>query len=213
MGSLFRNGGGGATPLVALTPATAPSAGASLFAGRNGLLKPLPPRVFGGFARRGVTGATAAVLDLIAEAEAGPNGYDAVHYGATVKPPEPPSRLTLGDIYAWIDDTPGQPHAIGRYQFIPATLKRLARVLGLPPTARFSPALQDRMAERLLMEAGLDDFNSGEIERGTFMNNIARVWAGLPNANGRSHYHGYAGNKATISRARFEREMKRIFGG
>lgn len=151
------------------------------------------------------------VRHLIAKAEAGSKQYDAVQYGAKIKPSKRPTQMTLGEIYKWINDTPGQPHAIGRYQFIPPTLKSLARRLGLTPDVRFTPDVQDKLADVLLVEAGLIEVSKGQMKRHTFMNNLAKIWAGLPNSSGKSHYHGYAGNKASMTWAYFDREMKRIF--
>jgi hypothetical protein len=193
----------------------------SLFIGRasGGLFAPLAPRDrghSGGLpdaleALRGDDPEARMIRDLIARAEAGPKGYDAVQYGARRKPDRPPTEMTLGDVFAWIEATPGQPHAIGRYQFIPPTLARLADLLGAGPHERFSPDLQDRLADVLLHEAGLARYRSGAITRHEFMNNLARIWAGLPNSSGRSHYHGYAGNAATMTWSEFDGEMARIF--
>ncbi len=122
-----------------------------------------------------------------------------------------PTQLSIAQIYHWIDTTPGQPHAIGKYQFIPKTLRRLVHKLNLPPETRFSPLVQDRLADVLLAEAGLHRFLRGDMSRHAFMNNLAKIWAGLPNSSGKSHYHGYAGNKASVSWAKFDAEMKTIF--
>ncbi len=149
--------------------------------------------------------------NLIAHAEAGPKGYDAVHSSAKVLPPAPPTSLTLGQVFAWIKRTPQQNHAIGRYQFIPATLRDLVRRGGVPLSARFTPQLQDRLADILLQDAGLHAFQSGRISRTRFMNNLALIWAGLPTSSGRSAYHGYAGNRATIDWATYNQEMAAIF--
>ncbi len=151
------------------------------------------------------------IRHLIGQAESRRHGYDAVQHGARIKPRWAPTQMSIAQIYQWIDDTPGQPHAIGRYQFIPKTLRRLVRQLGVEHREIFSPALQDRLADILLEEAGMPQFKAGEITRHAFMNNLAKIWAGLPNATGKSHYHGYAGNKATMSWARFDREMAEIF--
>ena len=155
---------------------------------------------------------TSQLKALIAFAEAGPKGYNAVHHGATKPPPKAPTQLTLGDIDRWIRSTPGQPHAIGRYQFIPSTLRSLQRRLRLPPGTPFSPQVQDRMADLLLSDAGYAEFLKGRIGQKSFMNRLALIWAGLPRSNGRSAYHGYAGNRATISLAFYRREVSRIFG-
>ncbi len=45
------------------------------------------------------------------------------------------------------------------------------------------------------------------------MNNLAEIWAGLPTTNGKSHYDGYAGNRATMSWAQFDAAMAQIFPG
>jgi muramidase (phage lysozyme) len=153
------------------------------------------------------------VRHLIAAAEAGRHGYDAVQYGATRKPAGRPTDMTIEQIYAWIKATPGQPHAIGRYQFIPATLRRLVDITKIDHSARFSAEVQDALADVLLDEAGFREVQAGHIGRHTFMNNLAKIWAGLPNSTGQSHYHGYAGNKATMTWARFDAEMAMIFPG
>ena len=72
-----------------------------------------------------LAGSTSAakLRSLIALAEAGAAGYDAVQYAARIKPPKRPTQMTLADIIRWIEDTPGQHHAIGRYQIIPSTLR------------------------------------------------------------------------------------------
>lgn len=182
---------------------------ASLFSGANGLFaKPAPSVTVPTTQGRSQV---ARLRDLIAKAEAGPMGYDAVQHGARIKTPKPPTAMTVGEVFQWIKATPGQPHAIGRYQFIPSTLRYLVKDLGVPTSAPFSPDLQDRLADRLLEQAGLGEFLAGEKGRVPFMNAIARIWAGLPNSSGKSHYHGYAGNKAVISWAVFEAEMVRIF--
>ena len=155
----------------------------------------------------------ARLLSLIAQAEAGRDGYDAVQHGARVKPAKRPTDMTLAEIDAWTRATPGQPHAIGRYQFIPKTLRRLVALNGIPATARFTPEVQDRLARTLLEDAGIEDFRAGDLPRQAFMLNLARIWAGLPTHTGRSYYHGHAGNAATMSYATFAREMAMIFPG
>lgn len=189
---------------------------ASLFSPNDdvGMFAPLPDRAVPAVAlRRGGTGSAPVdhLLSLIAQAEAGALGYDAVNYGATVQPPRRPTQMTLGDIYDWIDATPGQPHAIGRYQFIPPTLRRVARERGFGPETRFSPGVQDVLALVLLEDAGLSRFQQGELDRRRFMYNLARIWAGLPLPNGRSYYEGHAGNSASMTWAAFDGGMARIW--
>ncbi len=153
------------------------------------------------------------IRHLIGQAESRRDGYDAVQHGARVRPAKQPTDMTLGEIFQWIEDTPGQPHAIGRYQFIPKTLARVVRKIGAGPEHRFSPQLQDRLADVLLAEAGLHKFRQGTLNRTAFMHNLAKIWAGLPTASGKSYYDGFAGNKASMTWARFDAEMARIAPG
>ncbi|MDV7144589.1 hypothetical protein R3X27_18070 [Tropicimonas sp. TH_r6] len=200
--------------------------GASLFVGRDGrsLFAPVHPssapsstwgkrqRIVLGLVPN-ATAQTHRILHLIAQAEAGQMGYDAVQHGAKILPARRPTALSLAEVFQWIEDTPGQQHAIGRYQFIPKTLQRLVSDLGIDRRSIFTPQLQDRLANRLLEEAGLSRLAAGEMTRHQYMNNLAKIWAGLPTSSGKSHYHGYAGNRATMSWASFDAEMARIFPG
>ena len=151
------------------------------------------------------------LLSLIASVEAPVNGYDAVHWKARVKPPAPASTLTVGEIVAWIKATPNQPHAIGRYQIIPDTLAYLVKAEAVRSSDVFTPALQDRLAIRLLKNAGLLAFQKGDMTRAEFMDSVAKVWAGLPLSSGKSAYDGYAGNRAIITRKEYASAFARIY--
>lgn len=198
----------GAVPAAARPSLFRDRAGASFFAplperARLSPQRPMPQRP---------GTATAQLLHLIASVEADPSkGYDSVQFQARVKPPKPPTAMTLDEIHAWIRATPGQQHAIGRYQIVPQTLRGLQKQLDLPGHLVFDAALQDRMADALLRFAGYDRFLAGKLSRRGFMNNLARVWAALPNSSGRSHYHGLAGNRAAFTWAHFTDRMQAIF--
>ncbi|WP_240610983.1 hypothetical protein [Oceaniglobus ichthyenteri] len=191
--------------------------GASLFTGHTAgsLFAPLPTRLTPDLPPSVKSRGTAVqkLRDLIQYAESRRDGYDAVQHGARIKPTKPPTQMTLAEINQWIDATPGQPHAIGRYQFIPKTLRSLVKQLGLRETTRFSPDVQDQLADILLGQAGLHAAQSGLMTRKTFMNNLAKIWAGLPTATGKSYYHGYAGNKAALTWDQYEAEMRNILSG
>tara|TARA_R110002124_G_scaffold225052_4_gene390377 strand:- start:5071 stop:5787 length:717 start_codon:yes stop_codon:yes gene_type:complete len=155
---------------------------------------------------------TARLKHLIGFAESRRDGYDAIHYGAQRKPAKRPTELTLREVIAWINATPGQNHAIGRYQFIPTTLINLIERAKLGPETVFSPGTQDHLAQILLEDAGYSAFLKGQLSQTKFMNNLAGIWAGLPTSSGKSRYHGYAGNRATITWVAFKTEIGRIFG-
>ena len=191
------------------------STASGLFIGRaaGGMFaeRPAHTPVFANAIYSGIRGSDVQLIRaLIQEAESRTDGYDAVQFGARTKPRKRPTQMTLTEVFAWIDATPGQPHAIGRYQFVPKTLHRLVAKTGIKTSQRFSPKVQDRLADVLLAEAGLHKFRAGALERQAFMNNLAKIWAGLPNSSGKSHYDGYAGNKAAVSWAYFDTVMARI---
>lgn len=149
---------------------------------------------------------------VIALAEAPRAGYNAIHHSAKRLPSKKPTEMTLCEVFTWIKATPKQHHAIGRFQIIPSTLASLQRRLGLPCSTTFNKATQDRMASLLIADAGYHDLHSGRITQARFMDNLARIWAGLPLASGKSAYHNYAGNRATITRSFYEKQVAKIFG-
>ncbi len=203
----------GRTPVFQTS--TSARSGSSLFAGdaKGSMFAPYPVRI-AAWPTPSVVAVPDSAVDrlrhVIGRAESPRAGYDAVQHGARIKPDKPPTQMTLGEIYDWIAATPGQPHAIGRYQFIPATLRRVAAKVGAKRGDMFTPDLQDRLADVLLADAGFDKFLDGRISQRKFMNNLAGIWAGLPTSSGRSKYHGYAGNRATISLAYFQSELSKI---
>ncbi|MBD3666127.1 hypothetical protein [Sulfitobacter aestuariivivens] len=156
-------------------------------------------------------GRTAQVLSLIGFAEAGKLQYNAVHMSASRRPRKRPTEMSLGEVFHWIKATPGQQHAIGRYQFIPSTLAMLVNRVDAPPQASFGPRMQDQLAVMLLKDAGYSEFLAGRMTMSKFMDKLAWVWAGLPLRNGQSAYRGIAGNRATISRKFYAEQMQRIF--
>ncbi len=186
---------------------------ASLFAGSTGdsFFAPLAARAIP--PSRSTETAVQRLRYIIGQAESPRAGYDAVQHGARIKPAKPPTQMTLAEIFAWIEATPGQPHAIGRYQFIPDTLERVVAQVGARPNDRFTPAMQDRLADVLLADAGFPAFVAGELSEQRFMNNLAAIWAGLPTSTGRSKYHGVAGNRATVTLAYFQAEIAKIRPG
>jgi muramidase (phage lysozyme) len=196
-------------------PVQVKATASGLFVGRadGGMFADLPAHdpVFKDAVLRGTDGPDVQLIRaLIQHAESRQDGYDAVQYGARIKPTKRPTQMTVAEVFQWIDATPGQPHAIGLYQFVPKTLRRVVAKTGVKPSQRFSPKVQDQLADVLLAEAGLHKFRAGKLGRKGFMNNLAKIWAGLPNSTGKSHYDGYAGNKASVTWAYFDAVMARI---
>jgi hypothetical protein len=157
---------------------------------------------------------TNAVLDLVAVPESRGN-YNALYRAADQQ------AVTLADLtvdgvralQAQLIHARGGS-AIGRHQFLAATLERLAARAGLQGSERFTPALQDRLAGQLAHEAGLAAWLQGTLPDERFAANLARVWAGLPrDGSDQSAYAGINGNQATIAWQTVVSRLRAIRGG
>lgn len=148
---------------------------------------------------------------LIQYAESSAHGYDAVQHRAKITPAKKPTQMTFAEIFDWIEATPNQQHAIGRYQIIPDTLRKLVSQTKVDLGVTFTPGVQDGLANILIVEAGYAEFMAGQISLDRFMDNLAGVWAGLPLKTGKSAHEGIAGNSATVTRTFYKEQMARIF--
>lgn len=99
--------------------------------------------------------------------------------------------------------------AVGRYQFISKTLSGLQKELGLPDSAQFSPAVQDKMATKLLKRRGLDKFKAGKISRDEFQLALSQEWASIPNPKtGRSYYGQHVGTPDKVIKKAIDNTLK-----
>ena len=146
--------------------------------------------------------AIAPLLALIRKAESSDN-YDA-HFG---KPNNSNPKFTQMSIAAVLDwqkafvENGSISSAVGGYQINRGTLKDiiLKRNLDLAGTETFDAPLQDQMALLLLKRRGLEGFLVGTIDAASFINSIAKEWAGLPNMTGKSHYDRDGVSSATVT--------------
>jgi hypothetical protein len=115
----------------------------------------------------------------------------------------PFDTMTINDVLKWQDDyvaNGSASSAAGRYQVVRKTLRRAVKEMGLTGDELYDPAMQDQIALHLLKaDAGLDKFEAGIMDPKEFQDNIAKVWAGIPNRSGKSHYDGDGLNAATVS--------------
>lgn len=145
-------------------------------------------------------GAVKPLLDLIA---AGEGDYNSVNRGRAGDTPggwPGLERLTIGEVQRL--QGAGTLFAVGRYQFIPETLKIAVAAAELKTSDLFSPTNQDRLGLALLIggkRPDLRDYLQGKnvsIEAAQL--DLAKEWASIPMANGWGFYDGdSAGNRAT----------------
>jgi TP901 family phage tail tape measure protein len=103
--------------------------------------------------------ASAAMLDAIAGTESGKGGYDAVlGNGKYGMPSKPVSTMTLDEAFRFgrtVKARHGSSSALGRYQIVGNTMRAAQEAMGIPGTATFDQAMQDRMARWIARNQGL----------------------------------------------------------
>lgn len=174
------------------------------------------PASFSGSSDVLVSSGLQGVADMVASGE---GGYTSVHglVPHNKRPSEDITDMTVGEVIQWQNSVKGNlpknaSTAVGRYQFINDTLSGLVYSQNVvSPNDQFNEETQDRLFKGLLeQDVGLSKYQSGEINDIQFLNNLAKTWAGVPVPYaqeghvqpvqaGQSYYHGYAGNKATIT--------------
>ena len=167
-------------------------------------------------------GDLSALLSLIRKHESGGN-YSAVwgKIKAADRPAKPLTSMSIAEVLAWQDsiDSRYNSEAAGAYQILEDTLRGLYGAAGLSPSARFSPANQDRLAVALLRRRGLDSYRAGQMTDVAFAQNLAKEWASLPAqtkdkrgklATGQSYYAGDGLNAASSSKEAVLAAIRRI---
>ena len=150
------------------------------------------------------------LLDLIA---AGEGNYTSINRGRAGDTPggvPELTRMTIAEVQAkqqlaWF--------AVGRYQFIPETLKMAVQAAGFTGNDVFSPEVQDWLAVALLLggkRPKLRDYLQGKaVSLEDAQLELAKEWASIPMADGRGFYDGdSAGNRATAKVAEVQRALK-----
>ena len=147
-------------------------------------------------------------LDLLAEGESLSAGnYNAVAGSRTGVPGL--SNMTFAEARA-----AGGNNAIGRYQFIPETMRAAMEKAGLKMTDKFSPENQDRLAASWILNGQrprLSAYIRGESnDLAGAVNDAATEWAALSMMTGAGRYDGDGRNKATISSGRVSQALQQV---
>jgi len=157
------------------------------------------------------------ILDMLNSAESEAEGYNAVfgQIKSNNRPGKPLSEMTVGEVIDYQQDlidrgiacVEGPPKcesistAVGRYQFISGTLKRVVDSGYASRNDRFDSATQDKLAIGLMeMDGGLNQWLDGGLTDEAFAYNLSGIWAGVPDPKtGKSRYEGVGPNKSTIT--------------
>jgi len=138
----------------------------------------------------------------------GEGGWNSVNRGGAGDTPGGIGNITNRSIGSLIElQKRGSVFAVGAYQFTPGVLARAMRESGLPSSAPFTPANQNRMAVMLLIgtkRKALAAYIKGESNDLNAAHwDIANEWVSLQAPNGRGVRDGdSAGNRAKVPAAR-----------
>lgn len=80
--------------------------------------------------------------------------------------------------------------ALGIYQIVRTTRRRIQEMLKISGTALFNEDMQDRMACFLLGQRGIDKWLAGRLNLATLITNLAMEWASFPTVDNKSYYPG-----------------------
>lgn len=147
--------------------------------------------------RTDVQGAVGAVLDFIGRYEA--RGHYDMRNGSTRDPAI--IDMTINEVLQYQNNRRSWPGsrstAIGRYQYTQSTLLWMTGLMGVNRnTQKFDEDFQDRLCiYDMRYRCKLDDWLAGRLETEEFVNELAEVWAAIPNSSNRSEYVGIAGNR------------------
>lgn len=155
------------------------------------------------------------LLDLIARGE---GTYDSVNRGWADDTPGgmlglTGRRLTSYTVGEVLQMQRGWLYAVGRYQFIPSTLRDAVAWAGVDYSDKFSEEVQDRLAIALLKDkrpAVWEYLTTGYGDLRLAMDELAREWASLEYRYGRGYYDRVGGNRAHVSRAELSAVLQNI---
>ncbi|WP_266031232.1 lysozyme family protein [Brucella intermedia] len=78
--------------------------------------------------------------------------------------------------------------AVGRYQVVRTTLRKVKKALGFTDDILYGEECQDTICLHLLNGRGLSKYLAGTMKEDTFINNLAKEWASLPTTSGKGYY-------------------------
>lgn len=153
------------------------------------------------------------LLDMIAKYEGGVNGYDVVYGGSKIRPPKPITRMTVGEVRNWQEESVragSASSAVGKYQIIRKTMDKIISSGTIKRSDLFDRSTQEKAGLYLLEGRGYSAYRRGSKSLQSFAKGLAQEWASLPVlvdmqgasrrvSAGQSYYAGDGLNKAHYS--------------
>ena len=172
--------------------------------------KIISPAVFGKFCETGYPVFHKHVMPLADLISKGEGDWNAVNRGYAGDTPGGIQRLTgktfenftVGQV---MDMQRSRVYAVGRYQFIPVTLRYAVAMSDVSPLDMFTPETQNKLFAALLdhKRPAVGAYIRGHHNhQGWALNELAKEWASIEYRYGRGFYDHIGGNRAKISRAK-----------
>jgi tape measure domain-containing protein len=145
------------------------------------------------------------MAELLRRIRSGEGSYTSINRGRAGDTPGGMPGLTNMSVGQVMEmQKAGRAFAVGAYQFIPKTLEGAVKRLGIDSGERFSPGLQDKLAQELILggtkRPALSAYLTGRSNNaGRAESDASLEWAALTGPGGRGAYDGVAGNKGSIS--------------
>ena len=154
------------------------------------------------------------LMDLIAKGE---GNYNSVNRGYAGDTPggiqgitgQTFENYTVGQV---MEMQRSSLYAVGRYQFIPSTLRWAVRHSSVDELDMFTPEVQDRLMATLVIfkRPAVGAYLRGDHDLlGWALNELAKEWASIEYRYGRSYY-SVGGNRAKITRAEASAVLQNI---
>jgi muramidase (phage lysozyme) len=117
------------------------------------------------------------------------NSYNAAQGGGSGTPAKLTNK-TLAQIDDIQDDMKSDSTAtgtgIGKYNIPQSALREAKEELGLSDSTKFTPSIQDKLAEQLLKDAGIEKWKNGKKTTDDFIDDLASIWPSLPTSDGKT---------------------------
>lgn len=121
-------------------------------------------------------------------------------------------NYTVGQV---MDMQRSRLYAVGRYQFIPVTLRFAVRHSEVDELDMFTPETQDKLMAALILykRPSIGAYLRGDHDLlGWALDDMAREWASVEYRAGRGFYDHIGGNRAHITRAELTKVLQQIKG-
>ena len=155
------------------------------------------------------------LADLIAKGE---GDYNSVNRGWAGDTPQGIKGLTGSSFAGFtvrqvVDMQRSWLYAVGRYQFIPRTLRFAVDSSSVSYSDKFTPEAQDRLMAALVLYKRpiiLSYLQGSHNDIGAALRALAREWASVEYSYGRGYYDHVGGNRAHITKAEASQVLQSI---